>query len=246
MLFLFGCGGSGGTDPDANICKMFRTSGSNRIIAGESCTASYVPVVKLTVFDEEDNPTVCSGVVVDSRKVLTAAHCFENFAQYATVEVRGVAKEVKNWTLHPDLSQSEDQLLYDVALLELKEDISPPFAQLLSSSELSVGESIYIYGFGQTSADVSSYGVLHGGKMTLSKVEELLFFADYSGQGSNTCHGDSGGPAFVLREGKLMLAGLTESGTQENCQIGDRAVFTNLGSSRSRSWLESLSVLPPR
>jgi hypothetical protein len=93
------------------------------------------------------------------------------------------------------------------------------------------GDILTILGYGVTNGvtQVGS-GVLRIGEMRVNEVTTDSIFSDYTPPAmSNTCFGDSGGPAFVEAEdGGLALAGITSTGTNITCAIGDRSAFTNL------------------
>jgi secreted trypsin-like serine protease len=83
-------------------------------------------------------------------------------------------------------------------------------------------------------------GVLRVGKMRADEVTSDLIFSDYTPPTlSNTCFGDSGGPAFIEDEdGSLVLAGITSTGVNVRCLLGDRSAFANLTNQALRAFIE--------
>ena len=99
-----------------------------------------------------------------------------------------------------------------------------------------------VLGFGVTDGErQQGSGVLRAGEMQINEVTTDLFFSEYtSTTQSNTCFGDSGGPAFIKDSaGGLILAGITSTGINIKCQTVDRSAFTNLTNPVVRAFLES-------
>jgi secreted trypsin-like serine protease len=200
-----------------------------RVIGGENCISDTSPVVQLVVLDEEDNPVSCSATMISSKQGITAAHCFADFfVASAFIEI-GVRKILVNrFTIHPKVETRGNLTFNDIAIFELDED--SPFAptQIGAGLSVSVGDTMYIYGYGETSEGPVSAGTLRGGKMIVSEVDENFIRARFIEGTQNSCRGDSGGPAFLDVEGRLQQVGVISSGTLEDCSIGDETIFINL------------------
>ena len=74
------------------------------------------------------------------------------------------------------------------------------------------------------SVEMGGDGVLRQTHALISSVQETEFRLDES-KGHGTCAGDSGGPAYVQVEGKLLLTGVTSRGSALCDNVG---VYTNI------------------
>jgi hypothetical protein len=152
---------------------------------------------------------LCSGVVVEPRRVLTAAHCVYGFPeddaglsvrfgpQAATPEREILAT---SFAVHPDYSTS---LSRDVALIELREDapVAPTGWNSEPLGDPLVGEDIDIVGFGLTVVGEDDPDAFRRrGVVTVDEVTDLQI--RWTGDDANLCEGDSGGAA--LRDGELL------------------------------------------
>ncbi|MDB2447384.1 trypsin-like serine protease, partial [bacterium] len=51
---------------------------------------------------------------------------------------------------------------------------------------------------------------------------DVKAFSIYSNEGNNSCSGDSGGPAYFVKDGNMYLLGVTSyGGHMYNCMMGD-------------------------
>jgi hypothetical protein len=69
--------------------------------------------------------------------------------------------------------------------------------------------------------------------MTIAHITDEVVIAEFAEEGSNTCFGDSGGPAtltFTESDGSLHtgLVGVTSGGSSQACEKGELSSFTNL------------------
>lgn len=240
--FLFGCGNDVSVEPPTieDICSERETTG--KILSGSTCTPLKRNVGRIELFDEEDNRTQCSAVIISPRKILSAAHCFDEFVFRARLITGSESREVVKVTYHPDAQSRGDRFEHDLAIGELDAPLSfsPELRPLASSPRR--GETLYIFGYGRISTREDGSPLnedLFGGTMTVSAVSDLFVEAAYDGSGSNTCRGDSGGPAFVFdaTSGQLALSGLVSSGTISSCAPGDISVFTNLAEQSNRDFI---------
>ncbi len=248
LVLLVGCGGSSSSDQILTLETVCGTSRSPeltmKIVGGRECSSTNGTVVKLLLFDEEDNQTICTGVRLNSTTVLTAAHCLNEFVFSVLVELASGERVVPSKiAIHPEATDQGAQFINDIALLTIKPpdgERAPPSVPI--AERISKGDSLTILGYGVTDGvnQVGS-GVLRVGKMRADEVTSDLIFSDYTPPTlSNTCFGDSGGPAFVEDEdGGLVLAGITSTGVNVRCLVGDRSAFTNLTNQALRVFVEA-------
>jgi hypothetical protein len=247
FVTIIGCGDSNSSDQPLTletVCGKTRLKDqSAKIVGGRECEASNGTVVKLLLADEEDNQTICSGVRLNRTTVLTAAHCLNEFVFSVSVELAsGERIAPTEIVLHPEAANLGSLFINDVALLTISPpegEVAPPPVPI--AERVTKGDTLAILGYGATSgADSTDSGVLRIGEMQVDQVTENSIFSDYTPPTlSNTCFGDSGGPAFIEDgNGGIALAGITSTGTNETCAVGDRSAFANLTNPALRAFVE--------
>jgi len=248
LSFFVACGGSTSSDTlltlDTLCGKESLPEQTTKIVGGRQCASPNGTVVKILLFDEEDNQTICSGVRLNGSTILTAAHCFNEFVFSVLVELSSGERIAPTKIIpHPKATDLGSMFINDVALIT----ISPPdgdaaLPQIRIAQRVDPGSDLTILGYGVTDGvnQVGS-GLLRVGKMRSDAVTTDLIFSDYRPPiTSNTCFGDSGGPAFIEDEdGGLVLAGITSTGVNVRCLIGDRSAFTNLTNQALRAFIQA-------
>lgn len=172
-----------------------------------------------------DGGVFCTGTLVGPRVVLTAAHCLVSVSPRTRVffgadpAAGGTMLGVLDARAHPEF----DRLSFDNDIAVLLLDGEPPaaaqplelFAGPLDASH--VGRPIRLVGFGrQGVGDTAALRKRQG-----TSVIDQVFAGDfsYSASPSQTCEGDSGGPAFMVEGGREQLVGVTSNGTS-GCMLG--------------------------
>lgn len=200
-----------------------------KVLNGANCAQPELSsVVRLNV-TTASRSVVCSGTLITPTKILTAAHCLpaDTLRVQAVVwradgSVVGVA--ASRWAVHPQFQRSSTVLANDAAVVVMPSALPNPTMGVLLSQPSSPGLPIYVAGWGAPGFELAV------GFATLSTVTETSIGFTYSGQLSNTCNGDSGGPAYRTPGGQPALIGITSSGTVKACGIGDSSLFTNVQS----------------
>jgi len=235
VLALNACSGGGSgssnTNNEVTICP--------RVINGQSCDDSGSPIVEIVSLSADGKESLCSGTAISADKVLTAAHCFA----FTTI-VKAVVKagdnvvSVKKIFIHPGLAQTKNALFNDVAIIQTSKAHRAPTLPILLSQSVNSGDTVGINGYGLDEA--GHLGALKGGSMKVNSVTVNHISATFNGGGSNTCNGDSGGPATETTAQGVGLVGLTSTGIKTDCGPGDVTLFTNLQSSDVLDFITSI------
>ena len=131
----------------------------------------------------------------------------------------------------------------DIALVKFAGGLPEGYrkaSMIRSENSIQNGRKVVLAGYGISNAVTKSgAGRLRKAEVSVinnrpGKSEMILD----QGQGSGACHGDSGGPAFIQRNGRLVLAGLTNRsyppGAPDDC--AHKVVYTKVPA--YRSWIQ--------
>ena len=159
--------------------------------------------------------SLCSGVVVGSDLVLTAAHCVLSNGRYQLVAFEGrrsTVKEVAKVVPHPQFSPSPDAP--DLALVKLAAQAGANLTPAAFSDRRApplVGDRFIVAGFGVTvQGDLKTAGRLRAATLmaTDRPSSQQLSLVDPQKLGESAglgvCNGDSGGPVFDAHDRTLV------------------------------------------
>ena len=194
----------------------------------------------------ESGSLVCTATLVAPRVLLTAAHCLPEgalpAAYFGDSPQPGAATVALLATVrHPQFDATT--LANDVAMALLAD--APPAGATpwpLPSAPLGAGSTgmpLRLVGFGRTAPDDTTPPRKRQGTTTVASLtaDQLTF----GPSPSQTCTGDSGGPAFATLGGVEVIVGVTSSGDPQCDQMG-RDMRVDAYASFITPWLRATAV----
>ncbi|GAB1331516.1 S1 family peptidase [Streptomyces sennicomposti] len=211
--------------------------------------ASFAPTAQVIVGDHDHG---CSGVLVDTEWLLTAASCFaDNPATDLTVPA-GKPKVKTTATIgRTDLSGTDGAVREivelvprtdrDVVLARLNRPVTNVAPIALATTAPAAGEELKFAGYGRNKTEWAPLK-LHSGSLTVDSTDATT--ATVTGKdGAAACMGDSGGPVVRTSGGTSQLVALNSRSYQGGC-FGIDAAETRTGGVTARvddlaSWVSS-------
>ena len=180
------------------------------IVNGTECDGATSSVVRVAIRRTAGGPVShCSGTVIGSHAVLTAAHCVSGNPIEVSI-VPGGAPEIpaQSFAVHPEYVPSPYPL--DIAVITTSLPVGRRTIPLLLSRAGRVGETAVLAGWGVE--QVGGSGVLRAGVAVVDFVGETFMTTRFANSETATCGGDSGGPLLLSESGEWILAGVTATG----------------------------------
>ena len=174
--------------------------------------------------------TFCTGTALARDLVLTAAHCVQPGGDYKLVHFDAAGKpylqDLSKVALHPQFSMKTfiaNRATPDVALLKVAQPLPDNVTPAILGERrerVAVGESFVVRGFGiAIRGSNKSGGKLRRADLVATgkpgNIQLRLFDPATRGEtpGVGACTGDSGGPVYEERDGKLAIYGVVSWST---------------------------------
>ncbi|MCB9779669.1 MAG: trypsin-like serine protease [Alphaproteobacteria bacterium] len=190
-------------------------------------TTSDWPAVGVLMLSEGSGPLTpfCSGTLVASDQVVTAAHCVDAAEEYRdlygldihfgigpSVEEIERTIEVGEMDSHPDYFFDNTGIGADVAVMSLTSPVSgvepmPLYTDAFDANFLR--GDLTLVGFGITGDNRDDAGTKRTATLPMKQADaDFVYAVDDDPDGSNACQGDSGGAALVPVGDGWALAGV--------------------------------------
>jgi endonuclease G len=202
---------------------------------------------------------LCSGTLIGKNVVLTAAHCVVDgcadrvfIGSNSNVLNSGVFIPIKTSIPHPQYDSLSGS--HDLAVLILERDadgevkaltsksgkVVVPIRELATKTEIDGASYVEVVGFGVTTLLLQQSGIKTKVQLPIASVACTDSGSDKygcnngselvaGGNGYDSCHGDSGGPAYVPVGTGYKLAGVTSRGTSNSVtDCGDGGIYTRV------------------
>lgn len=176
----------------------------------------FANITTLITFKSDDKNYICSGVVINKTHVLTAAHCGQAPAASYSISFPNIsnnrAYKVKSISVHENYFPRQKG--NDLAMLTLDTPLVQNDYITLSNNPLSIGDSLYILGYGGIEGERPNPkgNILQKSPVKINGFSDDSTFFRYDVSYYGACHGDSGGPLINERN---ELAGIVSGG--DNC-----------------------------
>jgi len=248
------------------------TDRDGRIVNGQIAAPNQFPYqVALLTSMGAAGTGLCGGSVISRTAILTAAHCSDARAvsfliifgahnrTHAEPNQQRRTVPASGWVGHPNYNAAN--LANDIAIIRFPTqpiNYTPQVQpiDIASGSELFTGELVHVSGFGrfddtlQQASDVVRFTV----KNVISNASCALSFTPVLVQASticavgdtrnnSACHGDSGGPLAVRRQGRSVQVGVVSFGSPLGCgRPGVPVGYARVTS--FHSWIVATAPLP--
>jgi len=222
---------------EANLsCNQFGIRNGDEIGTAERPLVGYLLTAQ---------GSLCTGTLITSGTVMTAAHCVSDDADnvlspnqvvfsFGANTLEGEKLEVAKVEVHPDYTGqvgSEG----DIALLILKDKILVDTFYRVYQGEFALdqGESVEVVGYGQNevgTAGIKRLGTVDFRRFTSAVSAAPNVFLEFNASQSedqNVCPGDSGGPAIVERGGVKYIIGVA-SAINGTCNSATKSFHTSV------------------
>lgn len=188
------------------------------------------------------SPPSCTSVVLSARHALTARHCLPGYV--GPVVGADVTLKRGEWTGGLSARVTAEHFDGDLAFLCLDDSApaqSVQDAPILPDQALTLqSEKVVVVGYGATSKpeNLDAFGPFMGDSVVTTSSDLELLATTTADAPNLACKGDSGGPAYLVRNGRKVLIGIARA-YQDEKDCGKPVRYTRLDAAEIRLWLQT-------
>jgi hypothetical protein len=207
---------------------------ANAIVGGGAPSADGVGRSVVTIVGSRGN--FCTGALIASKIVLTAAHCVQPGADYKIVEYdadkQPSLQDVKSVAIHPAFNMQAmlaHRATADVALLQLgspakgktPSTLGMPNIPIIVGGRFTIaGIGVTVRGDGKSGGTIRVAGLVATGKPGTLQIRLVDPINQGTRDGLGACTGDSGGPVFEDKQTGPAIIGVVSWSTGPNGSAG--------------------------